>query len=350
MDIDQATQEPLLFKLLENDDNDDDSAQLNMPAVQELHQETVLEEKKKRRLSQNTTDVEREEEMNPKKKIRSVRPLLSDYVNGLMQRNNIPRTIEKVVHSLDEDGNDGEKRSEKNQVTISSKKTSSEENASKTREKPTAVQTLVTKYMPPVKMNKLVDFEKHLYTKKHWKALHYILVWFNYTIIERMFHKQYAGLYLWSYGKTVGKTLLCSVISKIINCYWWVFEDEGWQQDWDERKRYKCIVYNALNSNLLEHRQIEMHGDRKPIPVKRRNQRVCGHIEAETPFIITSNKPPEELGYGASNADIEVWTERMLIVCVDGCPLWDLIEQMKKRYNIVMEKEPPKPKLKHRRI
>jgi len=194
------------------------------------------------------------------------------------------------------------------------------------------------------------DFEKNRYTEAHWQVLHYVSVWINYAIVDRHFHKNYAGLYLWSYGKSFGKTLLCTILSRMINCYWWVFEDEGWQQDWDQKKQYKCIIYNALNDDSLRFRQVEMHGDRQPIAVRRRNQKVCGHIVPETPFIVTSNVPPEELGYIQKNRDIDVWNERMLIVCVDNCPLFDLIEKIKREYNIVIREEPRPPALQYRRI
>jgi len=363
MNIQQATQEPLSFQIVEldNDDYEEATVPLEMSGIEETHQEVILGESRKRRLEQEDVDSEEQKAMNPKKKKSKVmNSTLAEYMNGLMKRNNIPKTTQNVLESLEEQENGeepvsrgtlaGEKTHKKNKAYLPFKKSLPKKKRATTKEKPRSAQTLLSEYMPPAPKEKLVDFEKRLYQRKHWKALHYILVWFNYTLVDRMFHKQYSGLYLWSYGKTLGKTLLCSVISKIVNCYWWVFQDEGWQQDWDDDKKYDCIIYNAINSDILEHRQVELHGDRKPIPVKRRNQRLCAHVDPETPFIITSNKPPEKLGYKEKGQDIEVWTKRMLIVCVDECPLWDLIEQMERRYNVVMQKEPPKPRLKHCRI
>jgi len=178
---------------------------------------------------------------------------------------------------------------------------------------------------------------------KHMEVLNQIIGWINYRLIDRQFNKLLAGLYLWSYGFSVGKTMLCNVLSKVFTIYWWVFEDSEWQQDWKNNHRYDCIVYNALNTTLLRFRQIESHGDRKEIPVTKRNQKFCDHIAADTPFITTSNKPPEKLGYEYKECNTEVWKARQLTVCCDDCPLFPLIDLIIELWNIKMPKEDALP-------
>jgi hypothetical protein len=172
------------------------------------------------------------------------------------------------------------------------------------------------------------------------KVIHAIIVWINYALVYRHFNKRMSGLYLWSREKTLGKTMLCNAISSVFTCYEWVFGDKGWQQDWDVGVRYECIIYNAINHSQLSHRQIEMHGDGKPIAVMRRNQKICSHTPERTPFIITSNMPPEQLDY---DSDMGIWTSRMVVLNIDECPLFDLIEKILSHYKVKLRKESPLP-------
>jgi hypothetical protein len=174
-------------------------------------------------------------------------------------------------------------------------------------------------------------------------ALNYIITWINFRLIEKKFCKETSGIYIWSYQRSVGKTALCNVLAKIFKFYFWSFEDKEWQQDWEYGDNYDCIVYNAINSALLKFRQIENHGDRNQITVMKRNQRKAGHIKPDTPFIITSNKPAEKLGYDEKDMDINVWKDRMIIVCVDNIPLFPLIDRIIEQFNIVFKKEDPIP-------
>jgi len=205
-------------------------------------------------------------------------------------------------------------------------------------------------FLQPVQPTLLSEFPKDGILERHWVIFNHIIVWINYYLLERKFHKRGAGLYIWSYGKNLGKTLLCNVLEKIVSCYWWVFEDEGWQQQWNDGKTYKCIIYNALNQNLLPFRQIELHGDRQEIGVRKRNNNNLSVVRPCTPFIITSNKPPEDLGYDQHGQDIDVWTNRMLILDVGDCELFPLIDRILEERNIAMVKEPAPPAFQFWRI
>jgi len=186
--------------------------------------------------------------------------------------------------------------------------------------------------------NKITQREEEM-SKNHLMVLNYIIGWINYRLIDKSFRKHLSGIYLWSYHYSVGKTYLCNVLSKIFVMYDWVFEDNDWQQNWRNNHHYDCIIYNALNSPLLRFRQIESHGDRKEIPVTRRNQHFCDHIKPDTPFIITSNKPVESLGYEEKDCNSDVWKERMLIICVDNCPLFPLIDKIIQQFDIRFKEE-----------
>jgi len=202
----------------------------------------------------------------------------------------------------------------------------------------------ITRFMTPIKKNKITPFNKIEYTEKSWLALHYILTWINYRLIDKSFHKEFSGLYLWSSNCSVGKTLLCNVLSKIFRMYWWEFEDSDWQQSWNNGYNYECIVYNAVNSSsLLKFRQIELHGDRKEIAISKRNQKICDHIKKDMPYIITSNLPMVNLGYDKSGYEIMVWEARMISVNLTDIPLMDLINKIIREYNVILDKEDDPP-------
>jgi len=190
--------------------------------------------------------------------------------------------------------------------------------------------------------NKITQREEEM-SENHLMVLNYTISWINFRLIDKKFNKRRSGIYLWSYGFSVGKTYLCNVLSKIFTMYDWVFEDNEWQQDWINNHRYDCIIYNALNTPLLRFRQIESHGDRKEIPVTKRNQKFCDHIKSDTPFIITSNKAPEELGYVEKDCNIGVWKARFLTICVDNCPLFPLIDRIIRQFHITFKEEDEVP-------
>jgi len=125
--------------------------------------------------------------------------------------------------------------------------------------------------------------------------------------------------------------------------YDWCFDDGGWQQDFKRNVNYDCIIYNALNRPILAFRQIELHGDRKPITITKRNQKQCDHIKDDTAFIITSNLHPEDLGYDETNCEIKIWKARCLIICIDGFPLFPLIDKLIKQFNVKFKEEDDLP-------
>jgi len=178
--------------------------------------------------------------------------------------------------------------------------------------------------------------------------LNYILGWINFRLVEKKFAKQWSGLYLWSYNTSVGKTLLCRVLGKVFKTYHWVFEDKSWQQEFSMENHYECIVYNAVNGALLPFRQVELHGDRDKITIMRRNQKVAAYIRKDTPYIFTSNLPPEQLGYDNGEKDMEPWKERMLVVCVDEMNLFELVEHIRTSFGVVEEAEDVIPERYHR--
>jgi len=203
-------------------------------------------------------------------------------------------------------------------------------------------------YMPARQKSHVPEFKeddmlfKNLNAKdayKYYWALTSIIRWINLRLIDKKFKKEIAGIYIWSYDTSLGKTLLCTVLSKIFKMYWWVFEDKGWQQDFNPTENYQCVVYNAINSSLLRFKQIEDHADRREIVITKRNQKQCDHIKPDTPFILTSNKPPERLGYEEKQCNMKVWKDRMLTVCVDDCPLFPLIDILIKMFKVVFKKE-----------
>jgi len=313
-------------------------------------QDGPMKATRKRRLNEKTAnkndcnDEARAGQKSKKQKTTSGREVLAQYLSNIKAGRNLSLTTQDAISLSNEDVSQSNGYQEKDSEAVSDCEISTN------RDSHAVDGTDIRGFLIPRRKPHIMDFSKNHYSENHWNVMHYIITWINYAIIDRTFHKNYAGLYLWSYDKSLGKTLLCRVISKIVNCYWWVFEDEGWQQDWNGKKRYDCIIYNALNQDSLSFRQVEMHGDREPIAVRRRNQRTCGHIEPETPFIITSNVPPEKLGYSDRDKDITVWTERMLVVCIDYCPIFDLIERIKQVYNVHIKEEPERPLLEFRRI
>jgi hypothetical protein len=157
-------------------------------------------------------------------------------------------------------------------------------------------------------------------------------------LVDRKFTKQLSGLYLWSNANTVGKTKLCEVLSKKFKTHWWAFADQGWQQTWKVGANYELIVFDGVNSTLLPHQLVEYLGSGLPYEVTRRRQDACDTIKPYTPYIITSNKPIEDLGYEALGLDSKVWSSRMLSVCLDDdCNVFALISKLLEEYNIYMK-------------
>jgi hypothetical protein len=180
--------------------------------------------------------------------------------------------------------------------------------------------------------NPINELDRDDYTEKQYQALNHVRIWINYRLFQKKFIKCLAGLYLWSYSSSKGKTLLVRVLSKIFKIYWWTFEDNDWQQDY--MGNYDCILYNAMNIPLMKPRQMELHGDREPIVVRKRNQRRAQFILPDTPFIITSNKPIEDLGYDELEIPISIFECRILRVCLNDCDLFPLIDLLRAQYNI----------------
>lgn len=175
-------------------------------------------------------------------------------------------------------------------------------------------------------------------TVDHMNTMNAIIRWINIRLVMREFAKEISGLYLWSYGKSFGKTLLCHVLTKIFNAYWWAFEDKHWQQHWKDDTKPELIIYNGVNSDCISFRQIECHGDEVDIQVAKRNKQQPSFIKANTPYIITSNKTMETLGYEERGLSTEVWKERLLSVCVDDKPLFPLIALLRRHFNIPVKK------------
>lgn len=183
-----------------------------------------------------------------------------------------------------------------------------------------------TNYTCSFKRYRLIDVEQ-FNTREKKK----IVTWYNYRLVENKFNKRIAGLYLYSKGFTKGKTLFCQILSQIGNVYFWdIHGDQGWQQQWEIGKEYDCIVFNAVNRNIIPFDLIERLADKIEVTVPIRNQRVPEKIKKKVGFIITSNKLPEELGY---SEDMNIWRERMAVINVDD-PMFDIIESMKKVHNI----------------
>lgn len=179
--------------------------------------------------------------------------------------------------------------------------------------------------------------------EEYVRKLNYIIAWINFRLVEGRFCKKWAGLYLWSIKPTFGKSKLCRVLGKIFDTYNWTFEDDGWQQNWDNNKKCQCVIYDAISSTEIPYRQLESHGDSRDIVVKRRNQRICGKIHENTPFIATSNKHIEDLGYQSMGYEMKPLKARMLSICVNNCPLFPLIEDIEKFYGIEPEVEDKPP-------
>jgi len=173
---------------------------------------------------------------------------------------------------------------------------------------------------------------------KKLEKVDFIHGWIKHVLIGEDFAKSYSGLYLWSHQHSMGKTLLCRVISKIINTYWWTFEDENYQQLWKIDSHYKCIIYDGLNDCLLPFRHIEDHGDGKAIAIRKRKQ-VNHYTKEKTPFIITSNKSVDNLGYDRNQCDMNVWKENMIVICLDDLNILSFIDVLKKEYNINMDEK-----------
>lgn len=166
-----------------------------------------------------------------------------------------------------------------------------------------------------------------------------LISWYNFRLAEQCFNKNASGIYIWSRTKTIGKTLLCRVLAMIDNVYFWNLHDDGWQQTWQKGRNYKLLVFNALNEPLLPFYMVESLGDQYPITVRQRNERNPDKIKAKTPFIITSNVPPDELGY---RGDIEVWTERMIVINTEE-ELFELIDKIKEIHGIELEEDDELP-------
>jgi len=178
--------------------------------------------------------------------------------------------------------------------------------------------------------------------------LNYVLEWINLRLVEKKFAKQWSGLYLWSYETSVGKSLFCRTLSKVFKTYYWVFEDEDWQQEFSMECNYECIVYNAVNGPLLPFRRVEIHGDRDKVTVPRRNQQVAAYVRKDTPFIVTSNRPVEDLGYENGTKNMEPWKERMLIVNLDEINFFQLIDHVRESFGVSEEPEDVIPERYHR--
>lgn len=176
------------------------------------------------------------------------------------------------------------------------------------------------------------------YDERTLKVYNYILNWINFRLIDKKINKQISGLYLWSKQTDLGKTLLCNTLGKVFRCYTWVFCNVEWQQDYKSGDCYDMIIYNALNSNLLNFHQVELHGDGMKIGVPKRNDRQQATINAYTPFMITSNKHPTELGYNEF-PDMDPWMKRMLVINVDGAPLFPVIDKIIQHFKIPVLEE-----------
>lgn len=179
---------------------------------------------------------------------------------------------------------------------------------------------------------------------KHITALNYIIRWINYRLIEKQYCKNSSGIYIWSSSYSIGKTYLARVLSQIFKVYFWVYRDKEWQQGWLKGSDYECIIYNAINgADLIPFDQVENHGDCLSITVPKRNNRIPDKVKPYTPFMMNSNRPPEDLGYSENYGSIDAWKERMLTVCVNDCPLFPLTERLIKMFNVKIRKDDPKP-------
>jgi len=221
---------------------------------------------------------------------------------------------------------------------VSSKDTTAEREVKKVVKKPSGHTTLYQKKTIPL----FEDGDQEM-ESKHVKALNQIIKWFNKRIVEEGYHKRISGLYLWSRDYSLGKTLLCTILSKIRMSHWHCFTDKGWQQNFPKgsSKKMKLYILNGVNTEdqarqLID--KIEFAGDRQDIVVPRRNQHSPEYIAAETPYIINSNKPVEEL-LSDHDFNATMIKQRLLIVCCDECPLFPLIDRIADIYNIKLPEE-----------
>jgi hypothetical protein len=182
----------------------------------------------------------------------------------------------------------------------------------------------------------------------HAKRLNFIIGWINHRLIRKRSTKEMTGLYIWSEKKSIGKTLLCRVLSLVFESHWWAYSDNealGWQQGWQEDKNYELIIYNSVNySDLISFYQIENHGDEIPITVPKRNQRKPTVIKPDTPFMMNSNKPPEKLGFDPK-MDMTVWTDRMLVINCSHFKLFPLVDKIKQHFGVEVKKKDPPPEI-----
>lgn len=157
---------------------------------------------------------------------------------------------------------------------------------------------------------KMIDQE---YVEKY-DDLFKIAKWYNFRLVDQIWNKNVSGLYIWSRPKGMGKNEFVYLLKRIDpNVYEWDKNDNGWQQNWDKKKDYSLIAFNAVsNSKHVPFNIFEDFGDKEStITIKKRFDSEPDYISAQTPWIVTANKPPEEI---YPKEDVEVIYERALVV------------------------------------
>lgn len=160
-----------------------------------------------------------------------------------------------------------------------------------------------------------------------------IAEWYNIRLVDLFYEKPIAGLYIWSKEINMGKTELIKVLKMIDKCYEWTYNDGKWQQNWNKGMDYKLIVFNAMNGPYVEFELIEQLGDEVNYSIPQRYETNQGFINAGLPFIITSNKPPDELGYSDHKKIDPIWLGRMIVIELDE-PIFPLLELLRKLHGL----------------
>ena len=139
---------------------------------------------------------------------------------------------------------------------------------------------------------------------------------------------------MYSSDTSLGKTALLRTIAKLELCYLHCLSDKGWQEQYDVdaigEQRYKVWLIDALNTDdNFNFSNIETLSD-GDIKLMRRGT-TPGTLFKNTPFMITTNKNPEEL-LGIQRGMI--LRARSMVVDCRSTPLFKLIDEINNVHGI----------------
>ena len=147
----------------------------------------------------------------------------------------------------------------------------------------------------------------------------------NRKLVLRSNAKRLSGLYLQSNGTSIGKSSLLNTIKELVLCYNHCLTDLGWQEAYDldakNEQAYKCYMIDAFNDTTnYDFSSLEKLCD-SSVKLKRRGL-PHGELPRGTPFVISSNLPPQDL---LNIFTARIFKARALSVNCTGVLLFKLI-------------------------